>query len=609
MSLFTTVKEKLRFKVLLWKHRDLINKERAAMKPTIVDIETVEPLRFPLCEECLQLAVDKFIRDGWITLYDDKVYAVMVEDDVAAKEHNDSEWICNSYHMRPSFDFDDGKRVAGYRPYPSDGVYHIVITQEEKCYHAEKIRLSEEFVLLYDLRLVERIDGSAEYYQVDENGDDILVAKVVSGCLKALASYVCEYISIKSMNLVIQFSATLYSAKSILELARQKHEYTIYRSKDIVFSYTLSEETFTEDKSFAWIQGKVFIQPDQSKIHRLFDLTDKRFESFIAGKNKDGNPITSTCEEISLSPNPTHNDTPWQLSLVFFKRGVLDRYYADTRKFSVQDGFLSGPSWTVHLDSDRGDRYVVIALKDLGKMPYKEQVHWKQYNVVCPDGVGLSDTTWNRWFAGIPSNTKNACDLLFKSLYEEANIKWESKHRYPLFLALAPNDQHFFDELHSMNELNNDSTFDNLILAFTKVVIDSLNEKQLENEIDETNANVLALFAKCNVKDNKKTSLSGGIRRLQAVLLSEGIDCDDLINLLGKIQALRSTSAAHRKSTNPDKKTRELLQWFEIDKYPQKDVIDNIFDRLNIQLKYLAQLCECEEGLKIKRLDCEDSQA
>ena len=143
-----------------------------------------------------------------------------------------------------------------------------------------------------------------------------------------------------------------------------------------------------------------------------------------------------------------------------------------------------------------------------------------------------------------------------------------------------------------MNVLNNDSTFDNLILAFTKVVIDSLNEKELFNDIDETNDKVLDLFANLKVKDNKKANLNGGIRKIHASLLSKGIKCDNLIELFNKIQALRSTYAAHRKSTHPDNKTKDLLQWFGIDKYTHKDVIDIIFNRLNEQLNWLIQLCE-----------------
>ena len=592
MSIFARIKEKFTTELFLWKYRGRIKEERNSMKTKIIRLENVEPSEFPLCEESLKLAKEKFIRDEWITLYCDKVFAVMVTNEIASKEKEGPDWVCNSYDMRPSFTYDDGEQVAGYRAYPLDGVHHIVITQEEKCYHSERIRLAEEFVLLYDLRLVERIDGSAEYYQINENGDDFLVAKVEGGCLRVLASFVYEYISIKSLTLVVQFEADMFSEKSIKELNEKEYEYAVYRSTDLVFSYTLSSNTLTKDKSYAFIRGKAFITPSPLYINRLFDRRDKRFECFIAGKDKEGNPIESTCEERKLSPNPMPDSSPWQLSLVFFKREVLDKYYADSRKYVVQDGALTGPSWFVHIDSDRGDNYVVMALKDLGKMPFKEQLHWKQYNVPYSADVRLSDTTCNRWFMGKPSDTKNACDFVFKSLYEEVNKKWQAKFGYPLFLELAAGDKHFFNELQSMNVLNNDSTFDNLILAFTKVVIDSLNEKELFNDIDETNDKVLDLFANLQVKDNKKANLNGGIRKLHASLLSKGIECNDLIELFNKIQALRSTSAAHRKSTHPDNKATDLLQWFGIGKYTHKDVIDIIFNRLNEQLSWLIQLCE-----------------
>ena len=92
-------------------------------------------------------------------------------------------------------------------------------------------------------------------------------------------------------------------------------------------------------------------------------------------------------------------------------------------------------------------------------------------------------------------------------------------------------------------------------------------------------------------KNSKAGRRRNSLLRL-ASLLSKGIECNNLIELFNKIQALRSTSAAHRKSTHPDNKTKDLLQWFGIDKYTHKDVIDIIFNRLNEQLNWLIQLCE-----------------
>lgn len=208
------------------------------------------------------------------------------------------------------------------------------------------------------------------------------------------------------------------------------------------------------------------------------------------------------------------------------------------------------------------------------------------------EGTAYVFTSRNQKLVKVVRHEHNECQRSLTDARQYIIFDLNAKFGYPLFLELAAGDKHFFNELQSMNVLNNDSTFDNLILAFTKVVIDSLNEKGLFNDIDETNDKVLDLFANLKVKDNKKANLNGGIRKLHASLLSKGIECNNLIEFFNKILALRSTSAAHRKSTHPDNKTKDLLQWFGIDKYTHKDVIDIIFNRLNEQLNWLIQLCE-----------------
>lgn len=579
--------DSIHFWYVKWKHRKLF-KHMTPKKPTYKILQEIIPEDFPLCEDWVDSASKKFITDGWITLYDSRIYAVMVADELLSQGEDNDGWYVNSSQMRPSFTYDDGESVSGYKAYPEDGVFPIVITQEEKCYHSERVRLIDEFVLFYDLRIVERINGSIEYYQVDENGEDILIAIANYCSLRALASYIQEFIAIKGVNLVIQFDAFAYSNKQIVELHGEK-TLTYYKAKDLFFSYSLMKSSFGENKTCSFVRGKSFLHHEKDSIKRLWDSHDKRFKTFIAGKDKDGKPVYSTCNEMELKHLGNYEDgVPWQLSLVFFKREVLDKYYADTKKFSIKDGAITGPQWFAHLDSDRSDGYVVMALKDLGKLPYKEQAHWKQYNIEYPSNASLSNTTWDRWIAGQPSDTKNAPDLLFKHLYEKLNSKWAEKFGFPLYLPLASGDQHFYDELSSMNVLNNDSEFDKLILAFTKVTIDSLNEKGLFNGIDETNSDVQELCKRCQVKDNKISNLARGIKKLEGFMYSNEIYDVDFITILNKVQALRSTTAAHRKTTNPDKKDKGLATWFGLDRYPHKDVIDKLFERFIHQFEEIS---------------------
>lgn len=547
----------------------------------MIKLKEINSNDFPICEDWIERVNAEFTENGWMLLFSDKVYAVMVNDATLRKEMKTSEWAMNSSKMRPTFTYDNGDVVDGYLPYPDKNIKPLVISQDSLCYYAKSIRLVDEFVLLYNLRTMERIDGSIEYYQVDENGDDILVAKSKDGSLSALATYVKEFISVKRQNLLIQYDDIIYSPHTISGSGLLVKPYTEYTAKNKVLSYSIMKSReWDSNQTCALIRGKVCIRHDTSYIKRLWDMHDNRYESFIVGKDKNGTLIYSTCEEAKL-PHIGNWDgsSPWQQSLVFFDRKVLHKYYSDCRKYSVQDGYISGPEWGTHIDSDRKDNCVVMALKDLGKMPYKEQSHWKQFNIERPVNCYLSDTTYNRWILGIPSNTKYASDLCFKKAYQEASTKWKMLYGFPLYLPLANGDQHYFDKLCSMSELNNDSTFDNLVLSFTKVTIDSLNENELIKGVDDSKAEVISLIERCS-KDKKmtKNNITGGIRKLEAFLYTKNIYNENFVVLLNKLQALRSKTTAHRKTTNPKKIDKELADWFGINKYPQKDVVDHIFD-------------------------------
>ena len=113
--------------------------------------------------------------------------------------------------------------------------------------------------------------------------------------------------------------------------------------------------------------------------------------------------------------------------LPFSLKEMFVKIFQASDKYSVQDGYLSGPSWGIRIDNDRSDDYVVAALVDLGRMPHREQVHWRCFNVLPPRNGLYSITTCSRWFDAIPTNCSVAPDLVFKKLYTQVNDKWRSE--------------------------------------------------------------------------------------------------------------------------------------------------------------------------------------
>ena len=486
-------------------------------------------------------------------------------------------------------EFEDS--ASGYSQYYEDGVVPIVTYQSEKSTYPKRLRLSDEFILFYDLRDVQNND-CIEYHIVDECGDGECIAKITSNQVIAQIKYIKEFIAVKDMPLLIQFETLKDSNKSLKDNGFVTQHYKLYNTDEYVFGYSLMDgDSITTYKSYALIRGKVWIMPEQKNIKKLWNYQDHRKEDYIIGVDENGENIEITCDENQL-PNlfTRKGDEPYTLSPVFFKKEVLSKYYENPRKYSIQEGYMNAPDWWLRLDNDRTDNYVIAVLVDLGKIPYKEQQHSKQYNIVPPADASISETTQKRWFEGEPCDTSNAPDHLFKFQLHKTNDVWKQTFGWELFKPLAKKDQHHLESLHTMSVRDNDKEFDALIQSVTKIVIDSLNEKEITKATDDSN-NDVASFLKSKDCSAAK-DLKGGIVKFEALLISLGQSNTDIIVQFKDIQELRSTTVAHRKSSNPDKKQLELFARFELDKLSQQEAFNKILLRLIDNLKVLQSIAE-----------------
>ena len=451
--------------------------------------------------------------------------------------------------------------------------------------------LAEEFVMYFKLHKEAKGKKEDVYYQVDECGDDVEVARVAGMNLEVKLKYVKEYIAVKKLNLLVFTDEVINDTRSINELGGNKIPWTIIKDSDLIFSYALQEGLGY--KTCAVFRGKCILKHNDKDIQHLWKLRDSGYENFIVDADEDGNEIFMSCDENRM-PNlfTRQGDEPYSLSPVFFKRDVLSKYFQAVDKYSVQDGYLSGPSWGIRIDNDRSDDYVVAALVDLGRMPHREQLHWKSFNVLPPRNGFYSITTFSRWFDAIPTNCSVAPDLVFKQLYIQVNDKWRTKYGWSLFKELAADDQYHFETLHLMGQENDQKEFDGLIQSITKLLIDSLNEKQLVKAIDSTKPDVLRFLSERNIKELKPSYIQGGITKFECFLISEGLLDSSVVKLLRKVQDLRSSTVAHRKSTKLDTRTEELFNFFGILQNSDKVVLFNLLNRLNERLKWLISIIE-----------------
>ena len=117
--------------------------------------------------------------------------------------------------------------------------------------------------------------------------------------------------------------------------------------------------------------------------------------------------------------------------------------------------------------------------------------------------------------------------------------------------------------------LDNQQEFDSLVLSLVKVLIDSLNEKQLIKEI--------------NMPDEEKQALKG-IGKLEAWLKGKNATgFEPHIKFLRDLQELRSAGTGHRKGKSYEK----ISDTFQIGEKTYVDVFTDILQKTNQFMAYL----------------------
>ena len=94
-------------------------------------------------------------------------------------------------------------------------------------------------------------------------------------------------------------------------------------------------------------------------------------------------------------------------------------------------------------------------------------------------------------------------------------------------------------------------------MSLTKLLIDSLNEKELMKGIESGEKNLK------------------GIEKFELFLNSKNLSFPDMLKFIRNLQTLRSTSVAHRKSEKKRDYTRVRV-YFELDKKTNKEVFEDI---------------------------------
>jgi hypothetical protein len=128
------------------------------------------------------------------------------------------------------------------------------------------------------------------------------------------------------------------------------------------------------------------------------------------------------------------------------------------------------------------------------------------------------------------------------------------------------------------------SDFDELVLSLTKILIDSLNQKELKK--------LISLKQEENLSPDQQEMLKGSIGCLEIALSCCGVeDAADHITFLRKLQSLRSSGSAHHKGSSYQK----IAQDFGIEGQSLRVVFAGILSKALEVLDYFIFLIQSRQ--------------
>ena len=308
------------------------------------------------------------------------------------------------------------------------------------------------------------------------------------------------------------------------------------------------------------VQTSSMIEADNENVY------DGRYIDFKIGVSQSGKVITHTCDPDKLAnlfgANP---EAPHLLTPVFFKTAVLDKYRDEPSRYDIESGCLrckrnGGALWYIPIDN-HGKDCVSVFLGDLGHLPYAEQLHFASQNILKGD---VSDTFLKSQIDAEFCDSTHPVAVFKRDYYKLRTVGWETLG-WHIILPLSENDAHCMSSLKLLTH-NEQKEFDEQILALTKILIDSLNEKELHK------------LVLCK---------ESGISLLEKVFIQRNLaGWNPHIKYLRNLQETRSVSVAHRKGTDKYDKMRKHVG---LDHLSLGDVVQNFFAGASKFLRFMLQ--------------------
>lgn len=425
------------------------------------------------------------------------------------------------------------------------------------------IEIAEEFRLLFNLYY----NAQKKEYIDLENDESVVVKIHHNNCVCIHKRYLKTYLALKNMAILIYIDSRCVNCQ---DNSYFEDDGLSYRSPDGRLFYTLNIGNclnLTKRENYSYIFAKKVVYGCDLKDCIVWPYNqDKEYIEFVIGVDDNGKEIRYTCDPNKLSNYYGVNPgAPHYLTPVYFDISVLNKYYSKPEKYSVEEGIIRcGTLWAIYIDNQHAD-YISAYLGDLGKdLPsVQEQYYWRGFNKII-DGK-LSEVKFKRDFLSMFADSESPV-FIFQKTYINLNKTFVDKLGWSLFLELDKQDTYNFESLRV--PINNSIVeMDMLVLSLVKVLLDSLNEKEIYKQLTGVYERITGSISKIEMWFKEKN--------LQ--------NYDEHIKFLRDLQELRSSGTGHRKG----KKYQKISKTFDIKKENYSETFAEILNSATEFLKYI----------------------
>lgn len=299
-----------------------------------------------------------------------------------------------------------------------------------------------------------------------------------------------------------------------------------------------------EDNIGGFFRGIQIVEstaPMKSLVDKAWDIEHKEYVELIVNDIKFNKVHSISCHPDKLDNYFVDTGKPLAMSIAFFNPEVLRKYKSDSDKYIIEGRSITcrGSWWLKSFDVNQQNQ-VSVYLVDFNRLPYNEQLHWKQYNEK-PKGFISERAVKNDFLGEFCDETRNI--EILKTLlkeFQKNNCNWwtlrSDDNLSKLQMPLTESKDEWAEE----------------ILNLDKLIIEGLEEKKLKIKGKSLGVNI----------EDKDRSL----KIIEKILIHKGFELSharEIMSVFHEVHNLRSTQKGHSSGNTADIERKEILKKYE----------------------------------------------